>query len=88
MRPSVVGPTGTVIGAPVASARHPPPQPIGGAHGQAAHPVVPQVLLDLEDQRLVAPIQRHSDRVVDLGRSEPAGNSTSTTGPIICTILP
>ena len=50
MRPSVAGPTGTLIGAPGPCHIHAAAQAVGGVHGHAAHPVVAQVLLHFQDQ--------------------------------------
>ena len=50
MRPSVPSPTGTEIGAPVASHGQAALQAFGGAHGDGAHHAVAELLLHFERQ--------------------------------------
>ena len=73
MRPSVPGPTGTEIGAPVLLHLHAAAQAVGGAQRDAAHDAVAELLLDLEGQALLgkarsARVLEHQ-RVVDLGHA-------------------
>ena len=49
-RPSVTFPTGTEIGSPVSSDVDAARQAVGRVHGDRAHPVVAEVLLDLRDE--------------------------------------
>ena len=89
-RPSVAGPTGIEIGAPVSIAAHPALHAVGRLHRDRAHAVLAEVLLDLGDDvdRLPAsPSADDADGVVDR-RQVPPSNSTSTTGPMTWTTLP
>ena len=52
-RPSVAGPTGTEIGAPVLRHLHAAAQAVGGAHRDRAHDAVAELLLDLEREALL-----------------------------------
>ena len=49
MRPSVAGPTGTRIGCAGVDRVGAAAQPVGRRHGDGAHPVVAEVLLNFED---------------------------------------
>ena len=65
-RPSVAGPTGTLIGVPVSLAARAAREAVGSGHGDGAHPVVAQVLLDLDDQGIALALDL--DRVEDCGQ--------------------
>ena len=90
-RPSVAGPTGTEIGAPVSIDRHAAPHAVGRLHRDRAHAVLAEMLLDLGDDvdasAASARLGDDADGVVDRGQCPPA-NSTSTTGPMTWTTLP
>ena len=68
MRPSVAGPTGTVIGRAGVGHRLAAGQALGGVHGDGAHGVLTQVLGDFEHQAgvpsagRVGGLQRVQDR--------------------------
>ena len=51
MRPRVLSPTGTEIGAPVSRTGAATCQTVGCVHGDRADAVIAEVLLDLEGQR-------------------------------------
>ena len=55
MRPSVMSPTGTVIGPPVSMTSVPRAQAVGRVHGDGADAVVAEVLLDLADEDVPVP---------------------------------
>ena len=63
MRPSVSGPTGTVIGAPVSIDLLAADEAVGRVHGDGAHRVLAQMLRHLEHQALalVLGVQRVQD---------------------------
>ena len=56
-------------------------QAVGGGHGDGAHPVIAEVLLDLADERLRR--RRSISTALKMAGSCPAGNSMSTTGPVM-----
>ena len=64
MRPSVSGPTGTVIGAPVSVTWLAAHQAVGRVHGDGAHGVLAEMLRHFEHQALalVLGVQRVQDR--------------------------
>ena len=69
---------------------HPADQAVGDVHGDAADDVVAQMLGDLHDQVVLRVVDGgigDGEGVQDLG-SCPSSNSTSTTGPMTCTIFP
>ena len=70
-RPRVAWPTGTVMGCPGVDRFGAAAQAVGGAHSQAAHPVVAQVLLDLGHDLAVAHLDL--DGIVDRREARPAG---------------
>ena len=66
MRPSVMSPTGTVIGPPVSTTSTPRARPSVRVHGDRADAVVAEVLLHLEDEVVLA-LAGDGERAVDLG---------------------
>ena len=71
MRPSVPGPTGTEIGAPVFFTFMPRRRPSEEPSAMHAHDAVAELLLDLEGQALLGEravaVSSSDERVVDLG---------------------
>jgi hypothetical protein len=78
-------PTGTLIGFAGVARPQAALQAVGRAQRDGAHHAVAQLLLHFQrDQtRCPAPSARHTPCGTDS-----RGNSTSTTAPMICTILP
>ncbi len=70
MRPSVPGPTGTVMPAPVFFAFMPRRRPSDESHRDRAHDAVAELLLHLESEtlldQLVGRIRIEDERVIDL----------------------
>ena len=90
MRPSTSGPTGIVIGAPVFLTGMPRTRPSVVSIATQRTVLLAEVLRDLDDQVVVAVVDRRvgeQERGVDLGQLG-RSNSTSTTGPMTWTTRP
>ena len=94
MRPSVLGPTGTEICAPVLVTALAAGQAVGRVHGDGAHGVFAEVLGDFEHQRLPllsvssaeriagsSPVERHVDDGAD-DLADGAGGGLVETGAV------
>ena len=86
-RPSVASPTGTVIGRAGVARGDAAREAVGRSHRDRAHPVVAEVLLHLADEARLPSRGRSRPRCRSPAAG-PAGNSTSTTGPMTWTMRP